>query len=620
MTEPAERTVRRRARPLGLILAIAGPTVILVIGAWQRRWTTDDAFINFRIVDQLVAGHGPVFNQGERVEAYTSPLWLGVLAVGRLLPWRIEYVSIALSISLSAAGIVLMSLASYRMLRPTIDDALPEAIEGTEATGAAARAARIWWLPAGTLVLVALPPVWDFATAGLETGLTLAWIGALALALAYASERPDQPPWWALVVAGLGPLIRPECAIPSAAVLVVIAARSWRASGVWSTARRLAIALAIPFAYQLFRMAYFATLVPNTALAKAASFTHWRQGWGYLTDFAWPYVLVVPVAALAVGGFAAVRDLPAGRRVTLAVLPVAGALQALFIVRAGGDYARARLLLPPLFALVAPFALLPVRFARLVAPEPDGEPADRPERRWRPALVAPAVAVLVVGLWAVMVAGWVRPGGVTTVGRSFVTDGRQAFVDASGIRNPVTAEQQGWGKSSAPAARIRAQAITVGSQPMDVTPAPGLDTPMVAIHGVGVSGYSVGTGVYVLDQLGLGDPITSRFRLTKPGLIGHEKPQPMPWLAARLSEDPIDPASLGGSGFALPLYVSAPGRFPDDVDAARRALECRPLRDLHAALSRPLTIGRAASNVWHSFANTRLQIDPDPHRAERELC
>ena len=98
------------------------------------------------------------------------------------------------------------------------------------------------------------------------------------------------------------------------------------------------------------------------------------------------------------------------------------------------------------------------------------------------------------------------------------------------------------------------------------------------------------------------------------------KPQPMPWLAARLSEDPIDPASLGGSGFALPLYVSAPGRFPDDVDAARRALECRPLRDLHAALSRPLTIGRAASNVWHSFANTRLQIDPDPHRAERELC
>ncbi len=612
--------MRRRVRPLGLILAIAGPTAVLVIGAWQRRWTTDDAFINFRIVDHLVAGHGPVFNQGERVEAYTSPLWLGVLAIGRLLPWRIEYVSIALSISLSAAGIVLMSLASQRMLRPAVADGLPGATDATGTNDATARAGRIWWMPAGTLVLVALPPVWDFATGGLETGLTMAWIGGLALGLAYSSERADHPPWWVLVVAGLGPLIRPDCAIPSAAVLLIIAARSWTASGVWPTARRLAIALAIPFAYQLFRMAYFATLVPNTALAKAASFTHWRQGWGYLTDFASPYVLVVPLAALAFGSFAVVRELPAGRRLTLVVLPVAGALQALFIVRAGGDYARARLLLPPLFALVAPFALLPVRVEQRLLPGADGEAPDLAKPRRRLGLVAPAVAVLVVGLWAATVAGWVRPGGTTTVGRSFVADGREAFVDASGIRNPVTAEQQGWGKSSAPAARIRAQAITVGSRPIDATPAPGLDTPMVAIHGVGVSGYSVGTGVYVLDQLGLGDPITSRFRLTVPGLIGHEKPQPTPWLAARVSDDPIDPSTLGGSGFALPLYEPAPGRYADDVDAARHALDCRPLRDLHAALSRPLTIRRAASNVWHSFANTKLQIDPDPQRAERELC
>jgi arabinofuranosyltransferase len=43
----------------------------------------EDAFINFRVVDQVFAGHGPVFNAGQRVEAFTSPLWLAVLVAGR---------------------------------------------------------------------------------------------------------------------------------------------------------------------------------------------------------------------------------------------------------------------------------------------------------------------------------------------------------------------------------------------------------------------------------------------------------------------------------------------------------------------------------------------------------
>ena len=33
----------------------------------------DDGFINLRVVSQIKAGNGPVFNAGERVEAATSP-------------------------------------------------------------------------------------------------------------------------------------------------------------------------------------------------------------------------------------------------------------------------------------------------------------------------------------------------------------------------------------------------------------------------------------------------------------------------------------------------------------------------------------------------------------------
>ena len=43
------------------------------------RWTSDDAFINFRIVENILNGDGPVYNQGIRVESGTSPLWLAVV-------------------------------------------------------------------------------------------------------------------------------------------------------------------------------------------------------------------------------------------------------------------------------------------------------------------------------------------------------------------------------------------------------------------------------------------------------------------------------------------------------------------------------------------------------------
>jgi len=40
------------------------PALIVAVGGWQHRWMDEDAFINLRIVDQIFAGHGPVFNAG----------------------------------------------------------------------------------------------------------------------------------------------------------------------------------------------------------------------------------------------------------------------------------------------------------------------------------------------------------------------------------------------------------------------------------------------------------------------------------------------------------------------------------------------------------------------------
>ena len=49
------------------------PALMVAVGGWPHRWMDEDAFINLRIVDQIFAGHGPVFNAGERVEAGDEP-------------------------------------------------------------------------------------------------------------------------------------------------------------------------------------------------------------------------------------------------------------------------------------------------------------------------------------------------------------------------------------------------------------------------------------------------------------------------------------------------------------------------------------------------------------------
>jgi hypothetical protein len=52
---------------------------LLVLGAaavLTRLWACEDAYISFRYVENLLDGHGLVYNIGERVEGFTHPLWL----------------------------------------------------------------------------------------------------------------------------------------------------------------------------------------------------------------------------------------------------------------------------------------------------------------------------------------------------------------------------------------------------------------------------------------------------------------------------------------------------------------------------------------------------------------
>ena len=106
-------------------------------GAWQRRWIADDGLIVLRTVRNLMAGNGPVFNAGERVEANTSTVWTYLMYLGGWVggPVRLEYVALTLALMLSVLGVVLLMLGAARLYAPSL--------QGRRRSAAAGRGARL---------------------------------------------------------------------------------------------------------------------------------------------------------------------------------------------------------------------------------------------------------------------------------------------------------------------------------------------------------------------------------------------------------------------------------------------------------------------------------------------
>lgn len=532
---------------------------------------SDDGFINLRVVSNVVRGNGPVFNVGERIEASTSPLWVYFLSLGDIVaPVRLEWIAVMLGIALTLAGVTFAILGA-RALMPD-------------------RGPHELLAPVGAVVLIAVAPVWTFASSGLENGLVFAWLGACLWALATSSrqERPLRAGF--AVLLGLGPLIRPELALYSGLFLLVVL--SWRRNeDTWrDRARLLAWAVALPVAYQIFRMGYYGSLVPNPALAKEASRARWGQGWDYLRRAVDPYVLWLPLVVLLVGAYLPfVRDMRSRGRTRPLLIAGAfvagGLLQAVYTVRVGGDFMPARLLLPTLFALVAPVAVVPLR------------------KRY-------AASLLVVP-WAIIGLFFLRAD----------IDDKAAF--GTNRQNAITLEDFGWQEGGPGRTWFTGDGVYYTTLKLPAEPVDGRRVE-VASYALGILGYAMGDDTYVLDLLGLADGFTSHLALDQDGLVGHEKPLPPPWIAARLTEPG---APLTASDFPFPgMFGARPLEDPRGVPFAQReriaraALECDDIRNFLRSYTAPLSVGRFFGNVFDSVHNTRFRIPPEPADAFEKFC
>lgn len=562
---------------------LAVPSVLVAVLGWTHRWIFDDGYIYLRVVRQLQAGNGPVFNFGERVETYTGTLWVAILILGDLvLPLDLAWISVLAGIAGTVAGVALATAGAYRLWR-----------------GAETGAEPLVWLPVGSLVVVAVTPTWWWASGGLEMGSTFAWLGACLFVLARWAAPPGGHAVGpaAACLLGLGWLVRPELALASLLFGLLVAAGQVRHQGRRRQLVLLASFAAVPVGYQLVRMAYFGVIVPNTAIAKEGTSGNLGRGWDYLVDFVAPYWLWLPLLAIGIAVLAGPLR-PAGRRRTgvVGAFVCFGLANTAYVVAVGGDYLHGRLLLPALFAITAPFAAVPLH---------------RPVHAR--GIVAPGLAALVTA-WAITSMVSLRPtndaGGFTS---------NRTLVPLAGAVGRVTLDDIGWGEGGmyrwAPEGGLWTEARLFRYVELDAVPSSDLRLPTVAMWAIGAPGYAMPTDVHGFDQLGLANALVAHFEpLDGLTLAGHEKPLPPAWAAAILTES-------GEAAFlpetADPQEADA---FLEEVAWARAALRCPDVVELRAAVGAAMTLDRAVDNLIGSFDRTRLRIPRDPRTAFRELC
>ncbi len=250
MVSPAPRPAAAPvADAMPLRLGIAAAAVALGFAAFTgHMW--EDYLITFRASLNLAAGHGLVFQPGERVHSFTSPLGTllpALFALGGGEHVELRALWLLRAVSAAAFGAALWLVA--RLLRR--DGFAPFAV------GAAGLA---WLLDAKTV---------DFSVNGMETAFVV-----LGVALSWRAFAAGAQLWPAALGCAALQWTRPDGWVYFAALavawLLVGTRANWRERAL-TVARPIALAIALYLPWFVFAWAYYGSPVPHTILAKAGN-------------------------------------------------------------------------------------------------------------------------------------------------------------------------------------------------------------------------------------------------------------------------------------------------------------------------------------------------------------
>lgn len=432
---------------------LIGLVLLFGLVAGLNAWVSDDAYITFRTVDNFIHGYGLTWNVGERVQVYTHPLWMLLVAGVARVTGEVYFASLGLSLVL---GVVAVGVLVWR---------------GVESRETAVV----------VLLLLTLSKAFvDYSTSGLENPLSHVLVVLFGVAYVRGGGRRLfwLSLWWGLTA--VNRLDLTLLLLPTLLTALVTEPQPW--------GRRLGAVLAgwgPLLGWELFSLFYYGFFFPNTAYAKLTVGLISRMellahGWAYfINSWRWdPLTLTVIGLSLVVAVWR-------GQRRLWPLLAGIG-LYLGYVGWIGGDFMSGRFFAAPL--------LLAVLVWGNVGWEGVGN--------GRYLLYA---LCLLLGLLNPHAPVW--PSFTQLAG----TDDH-GITDEKGNYWPSTSLIGSFGRANTPAHDWADDGQRAREEGRDV----------VERGSVGFYGYFAGPEVYVVDLLGLADPLLARLPPVDPNWrIGH---------------------------------------------------------------------------------------------------
>lgn len=321
--------------------AVAAAVLFYAFVLAHTAWLADDAYISFRSVDNLIRGHGPVWNPGERVQSFSHPLWFFAI-----VPLRAGFGSfhgpvLGLSMLCSLLAVALLAWVSRSS----------------------------WTRRGGCVLLLASSAAFvDYSTSGLENPLSHLILAGFFFCWLRQREGSLRSGLLVGLLAGLAALNRHDTALVYLPPLLLelglrvrngASGAGLNSSGSPSSAARRAsrlvrhaLAMAAGFlplvAWTGFALIYYGFPFPNTAYAKLGAgiprMELLRQGGFYLQEV-WMHDPVT--GGIIVAGIVAGLAQPVAR---LKALVLGVILYLAYVLWIGGDFMSGRFLSLPCFA------------------------------------------------------------------------------------------------------------------------------------------------------------------------------------------------------------------------------------------------------------------------------
>ena len=309
-TERAESTL-----VTGCLLAVF--TYVFLANAWIG----DDAYITFRVVDNFVNGYGLTFNPGERVQAYTHPLWMLLLSAAYVVTSNLFYTTLAVSYAFCVATLTV----AFKSLKD------------------------VWRSALFFGVLLSSKAFIDYTSSGLEYPLSFLLLSIFYCRF-FSSVRngvivspADLMAFGA--IASLAFLNRSDSILLYAGPLAYLAWTAWPAYR-FRLAVYFAIAMAPVALWLAFSYVYYGFPFPNTYYAKVATgiprSLQLRQGLAYVANSINFDPITLGTVALACAMALRLRTLPA------LAAAASASLYVLYTVSVGGDFMSGRFFAMPL--------------------------------------------------------------------------------------------------------------------------------------------------------------------------------------------------------------------------------------------------------------------------------